>query len=89
MGVIIITLILQIRKLRHREVKSPIQGQTANEWQSQDLKPGCLARVHTLNLYILMPLLKTEMEQAGREAAGRVFQAEGTASAKALRQEQT
>ena len=27
----------------HREVKSTIQGHTANEWQSQDLKPSCLA----------------------------------------------
>ena len=46
-------------------------------------------RVHTLNLYILLLFLNKEMEQAGREADGRVFQGEGTAIAKALRQEQT
>ena len=42
-----------------------------------------------LNLYILLLFLNKEMEQAGREADGRVVQGEGTAIAKALRQEQT
>ena len=46
-------------------------------------------RVHTLNLYILLLFLNKEMEQAGREADGRVVKGEGTAIAKALRQEQT
>lgn len=45
--------------------------------------------VHTLNHYLLLLLLKKEMEQAEREMPGRVFQTEGTASTKALRQEQT
>lgn len=47
------------------------------------------SRVHTVNHYLLLLLLKKEMEQAEQEMAGRAFQTEGTASTKALRQEQT
>ena len=46
-------------------------------------------RVHALNLYVLLLFLNKQMEQAGREVDGRVFQGEGTAISKALRQEQT
>lgn len=54
------------------------------------MKPGCLGtRVHTLNLYILLLFLNKEMEQAGREADGRVFQEKEQQLVKALRQEQT
>ena len=41
MGAVIIP-ILQISKLRLREVKSLAQGPSASKWQSRDLSPGGL-----------------------------------------------
>lgn len=35
--------ILQMRKLRTREVKQLTEVPAAGEWLSQDLNPGCLA----------------------------------------------
>lgn len=35
--------ILQLRKLRHREVEYLAQGHTASDWQNWDLNQGSLA----------------------------------------------
>ena len=40
---IIIKPTLQMKKLRHREVKCLTQGHTARKWQSWDLNLCCLA----------------------------------------------
>lgn len=78
-----------MRKLRRRTVNSPIQGHTGNEWQSQDLKPCYLAPVSILST-ITSIASPEERDGTSRERnAWGVFQTEGTASTKALRQEQT
>lgn len=38
----LLTLFLETRKLRHRELKQLALGHTARKWQNWDLNPGCL-----------------------------------------------
>lgn len=51
--------ILQVRKLRHREVKQYSPNHTACKWQSQDLNTGSLAAefelLHTMLCSSIVP----------------------------------
>lgn len=49
----IISLALQMRKLRHRDDKKLTQDHRASQWQSWDLKPSSMTSLFTSELYSL------------------------------------